>query len=427
MVPSITSQENFNKVVAEKQIVIVFFWASWHEPSAPGGQMDQVFSVLAERFTEPLFIKVEAEEVPEVSARFQISVVPTFIFLKAGNVVDKLEGANPQELKRRVEVISQTTVSNNTEQNVLTPQLTERLRALIRSAPVMLFMKGSPENPKCKFSRRMIEILMANDIKFASFDILTNEEVRQGLKVLSDWPTFPQLYVNGELVGGVDIIEELQSNGDLKSQLGIVEKSLNDRLKELINRSKVMLFMKGSSENPRCGFSRDLVKILKEANIQFDTFDILTDEEIRQGLKTYSDWPTYPQLYVNGQLIGGLDIVKEMKETGDLAEQLGVTQAIPLEQRLRTLINQSPIMLFMKGTPDHPKCGFSSQMIEILRSSGFQFGSFDILTDEEIRQGLKKLSNWPTYPQLYIDGELIGGLDIVRELQENGELDALKK
>ena len=84
----------------------------------------------------------------------------------------------------------------------------------------MLFMKGSPDAPKCGFSRQIVEILTSNNIPFASFDILTDETVRAGLKTYSDWPTFPQLYVSGEFVGGLDIIKEIAHGGDLKTQLG---------------------------------------------------------------------------------------------------------------------------------------------------------------------------------------------------------------
>ncbi len=86
-----------------------------------------------------------------------------------------------------------------------------------------------------------------------------------------------------------------------------------------------MLFMKGSPDQPRCGFSRQTVEVLSENDIQFASFDILSDEEVRAGLKVYSDWPTYPQVYVHGTLVGGLDILKEMLATGSasLKEQLG--------------------------------------------------------------------------------------------------------
>lgn len=87
-------------------------------------------------------------------------------------------------------------------------------------APVMLFMKGSPKAPQCGFSRQITEILKSNDIPFASFDILTDERVRSELKKLSDWPTYPQLYVSGEFVGGLDVIKEIASSGNLASELG---------------------------------------------------------------------------------------------------------------------------------------------------------------------------------------------------------------
>ncbi|KAI3931686.1 hypothetical protein MKW92_037834 [Papaver armeniacum] len=79
-------------------------------------------------------------------------------------------------------------------------------------------------------------------------------------------------------------------------------------------------------------------------------------------------------------------------------------------------------MLFMKGTPNEPRCGFSSKVVNALKEDGVNFGSFDILTNEEVRQGLKTYSNWPTFPQLYYKGELIGGCDIVLELHGSGEL-----
>merc|ERR1712153_274361 len=76
---------------------------------------------------------------------------------------------------------------------------------------------------------------------------------------------------------------------------------------------------------PKCGFSRQTVEMFSNLNAKYGTFDILTDDAVRQGLKTYSNWPTYPQLYVKGELVGGLDILKEMlEEEGSLAEQLGL-------------------------------------------------------------------------------------------------------
>ena len=98
-----------------------------------------------------------------------------------------------------------------------------------------------------------------------------------------------------------------------------------------------------------------------------------------------------------------------------------------LNKRLHSLITSSPIMLFLKGTPSAPRCGFSRQAIELLTSANVSFGYFNILENDEVRQGLKSYSDWPTYPQLYVKGELVGGLDIMKELaEEDGGLHPLQ-
>lgn len=93
-----------------------------------------------------------------------------------------------------------------------------------------------------------------------------------------------------------------------------------------------------------------------------------------------------------------------------------------LNQRLQKLMTQDRVVLFMKGSPDQPRCGFSRRIVDLLRTQDIEFGSFDILSDETVRSGLKVLNNWPTFPQLIINGEFVGGLDVVKEMADNGEL-----
>jgi monothiol glutaredoxin len=93
-----------------------------------------------------------------------------------------------------------------------------------------------------------------------------------------------------------------------------------------------------------------------------------------------------------------------------------------VDLRIKELINEHPVVLFMKGNPKFPQCGFSSLACQILDASGVQYHTLDVLHDQEIREGIKAFSNWPTIPQLYIKGEFIGGSDIMREMYEAGEL-----
>lgn len=371
-VADVKSREAFDAAVKSGKPVAVHFWATWCEPCV---HMDGVFAQLAADNPGSSFIRVEAEEVPEVSDAYAVSAVPFFLFFKNGKLVDQLQGANAPELTHKVglhvstpaaatnfgagasaaaDVIesvlksarSHTTSTSQTKPSAdsigapagsaskLSPDLKARLDSLLASAPVLLFMKGSADAPRCRFSSKVVAALEkdlgpASAGKFRTFDILADEEVRQGLKVLSDWPTFPQLYCEGELVGGCDIVLQMHESGELKElfrEKGVggedASGGLKERLTALVSSQSVMLFMKGTPEEPRCGFSRKVVDALRSEKVQFGSFDILSDDAVREGLKKLSDWPTYPQLYHKGELLGGCDIIMEMKENGELGSAL---------------------------------------------------------------------------------------------------------
>ncbi|MDZ3838023.1 MAG: Grx4 family monothiol glutaredoxin [Rhodospirillales bacterium] len=91
--------------------------------------------------------------------------------------------------------------------------------------------------------------------------------------------------------------------------------------------------------------------------------------------------------------------------------------------RIQQEVEENPVVLFMKGTPMFPQCGFSAAVVQVLSEAGVKFKGIDVLSDPSLREGVKQFSNWPTIPQLYIKGEFVGGCDIVREMYASGELD----
>jgi monothiol glutaredoxin len=95
---------------------------------------------------------------------------------------------------------------------------------------------------------------------------------------------------------------------------------------------------------------------------------------------------------------------------------------ITVQERIRQEITETPVVLYMKGSPVFPQCGFSAAVVQILGHLGVKFKGVDVLADQQIRQGIKEFSSWPTIPQLYVQGEFIGGCDIIREMYETGEL-----
>ena len=102
--------------------------------------------------------------------------------------------------------------------------------------------------------------------------------------------------------------------------MGTLESAITERIQSEINSQDVVLFMKGTPVFPQCGFSAAVVGVLSHLGVQFRGVNVLEDNDIREGIKTFSDWPTIPQLYVKGEFMGGCDIIKEMYETGELME-----------------------------------------------------------------------------------------------------------
>ncbi|KAJ1557174.1 Glutaredoxin 3, partial [Nowakowskiella sp. JEL0078] len=240
----ITSDEQFDSLVSKvnTSLVALNFWADWAEPCK---HLNEVFAELAVRHPKITFIKIEAENFPDISETYEVASVPTFILLQGANIVTRIEGANASLLSSSVAAFSnfKETVVKSTLITPAPPASTEdlefRLKSLINNYPVMLFMKGNPEDPRCGFSRETVEIFNQNNVDYKTFDILEDERVRQGLKDFSKWPTYPQIYIKGEFIGGLDILKEVVASGEFQKMLPTPE-TLNDRLKKLINKAPIM-------------------------------------------------------------------------------------------------------------------------------------------------------------------------------------------
>ncbi|CCH61920.1 hypothetical protein TBLA_0F03860 [Henningerozyma blattae CBS 6284] len=227
----IVDQDQFTKLTttdAEGKLLSLYFHTEWAEPCKA---MTEVFKALSEEPTQSdvSFLSIDADSNPEITELFSISAVPYFVLIQNGSILKEVSGADPKEF---IKALNETKLSINNssstgkdqqatststgndeeeddeEEEETEEELQERLIKLTQAAPVMLFMKGNPSEPKCGFSRQMVGILREHQVRFGFFDILKDDSIRQGLKKYSDWPTFPQLYLNGEFQGGLDIIKE---------------------------------------------------------------------------------------------------------------------------------------------------------------------------------------------------------------------------
>lgn len=214
-VVEISSETQFTELTRSDpdKLIALYFHTPWAQPCQT---MNSVFKTLAQANPAVLFISINADDHAEISELFEVSAVPYFILIKNSTIIKELSGADPKEFiaalnelaGKPAAAVPEVAQEPAVETKESPEALTERLTKLTSAAPVMLFMKGSPSSPQCGFSRQLVAILREHQVKFGFFDILKDDTVRQGLKTFSDWPTFPQLYINGEFQGGLDIIKE---------------------------------------------------------------------------------------------------------------------------------------------------------------------------------------------------------------------------
>ena len=209
--------------------------------------MTTVLQTLASAYpvSSPLatsWVSMNAEEVMDVSEAFNVTAVPYLVLTRNQQVLETVSGSDATKVRAAIEKHAKapssiagsngvssipsadtstkdlSTYAPATSNSATAPEhsssaikddqedLHERLTKLVKAAPVMLFMKGTPSAPQCGFSRQTVALLREQSVKYGFFNILADDEVRQGLKEFADWPTFPQLWVDGELVGGLDIV-----------------------------------------------------------------------------------------------------------------------------------------------------------------------------------------------------------------------------
>lgn len=191
----------------KNSLVILYFYI---DDSAECNQMSDIVTELSksEEKKDAAVIKINASKNEEIGKKYKVASVPAFVFLRDGDIVDNLVGADVPALSKKI------------EENIKEP-IEDRLSKLVNKAPVMLFMKGSPSTPRCGFSKQVIELLNSYNAKYETFDILEDYEVREALKKYSNWPTYPQLYVKGELIGGLDILKQLSEDDELSNILAV--------------------------------------------------------------------------------------------------------------------------------------------------------------------------------------------------------------
>ncbi|XP_012061543.1 PREDICTED: glutaredoxin-3 [Atta cephalotes] len=217
-ITELATEQAFDDFVKSKELSVLHFYAPWAEQCSQVNDVLEEMSKL-EQYKEVKFAKIEAENVPEVSLKSGIAAVPTVLLLRNSNVISRVDGVNISALTEKIKHHLNNEDAPLLNTTKTKESLDDRLKKLVNQATCMLFMKGNPANPRCGFSRTIVSILDSYKTDYKSFDILQDNDVREGLKKFSNWPTYPQLYLKGDLIGGLDIVKEMNELGELESIL----------------------------------------------------------------------------------------------------------------------------------------------------------------------------------------------------------------
>jgi Grx4 family monothiol glutaredoxin len=289
-VQTVSSDEDYKSCtesIPSSALTVLYFHAPWAEPCK---QMSTVLEALASTYPSAsppkiAFLSINAEDLPDISEEHDVTAVPYIVLRKDNSTVETISGSDAQKLRAAVEKHAGAGTSSSSNglpppQQVTRPEQQPISSASMNAAadPGQIKTSGGANNTAKTFSQ------YAPD----GADPATGPEYSS--------KKTPEL--------GTENKPSDTSADDLEA-----------RLSQLTNAAPCMLFMKGTPSAPQCGFSRQLVALLRENNVRYGFFNILADDEVRQGLKEFSDWPTFPQLYLKGELVGGLDIVKEELES----------------------------------------------------------------------------------------------------------------
>jgi Grx4 family monothiol glutaredoxin len=409
-----------------RRLTFLFFYAEWSQDSLElmgilkeyieGYVMDCVFA----------FVNSDLEKTQPLCAQLKVQHVPAGLLIDASkNVVKRFEEMDPVVI---MEAIEQEVGVFRQNFEVQKSRMYARIEKLLKDHPVICFTKGSVARPECGYTEQLFEALDDLGISYETYNVMNdNENMREWIKDYSGLPTIPQVFMGGKLIGGLDKTREAIKSGEFQKQIpkGSLKGEVDSEFEAILSEARLVLFVTSESEKDKglAGACQEAIWQLQLKGLIFRHLNLkgraLLEGRLKGLVKTED---CLPYLFLDGKALVGGKLLKEKLQSSDFKE------LVPEElfrkdvfAEIKQLVYSHNVMLFIKGTPSEPECGFTSQLIEVLAGLKVKYGYFNVYSDEYICDKLPEYSKWKTFPQVFVDGELVGGLDIVRELVAEGE------
>ncbi|TNV78818.1 hypothetical protein FGO68_gene1296 [Halteria grandinella] len=404
--------------------VLFLFWAHWYRECEI---MRRFFEELTQDHHFVKFAWADVDRDKEITKFFKVTAVPFIVMMHP----DKQEIEKVTETKRSsiLEVVTAYEAFYSQQFMKKRKQAFAEIEELLKSYPIIIFIRGSALSPECKQSEVLIDYFQKMEIKFRTVDILSNPQLKEWVKHFSGFPSFPQIFVNGKFVGSAEMVIDMIESDEFINIIPqeCIKTNALERIKVAMAKSPVVLFMKGTPTKPYDGYQQEAIQLLDKERIRYAFFDVMKDPDVRELLKEYSKCQSYPQVFISGQFMGGgLTYMKELDSLGKLSHAFPQTEIIVVaQQKIEKLVSKGKYMVFIRGMPNHPVCLESKKMMDMLQRYPRcmkELEHFDLTKDAEITKSLIEYSNFREVPQLYVDHRLVGGVEIVEGLDQTGEL-----
>ena len=406
------------------KLTFLYFYADWSQDSIELGK------VIKEYFEGYLidcnfgFVDSDQDQNLELCSKYGIENVPTAIMVNSDlEKVKIFDEIDPVTIYEAIEAQIVIAKQNFEVEKV---RAFNRLEKLTKHHKVIVFFDEDCEINQS--TTQMNKILADGQIESQNLKVENKgeENMSKWLVIFSNGLSLPLLFVEGKLVGDTTQVGKLAASGELVRRIpreciiGDVEAEYQAIIKE--ERLILLLTSDYETREKEADRCQECLKTMQLKSLIFRHLDLkgkFTLENIAR--KAVGENFELPFLYFEGRPWDGGDSLLKKMQTEDLKQSFDARLfREDVYSQIKKLINSYPVFVCIKGTPDEPECGFTVQMIEILAKYNVDYRHFNILEDHLIREKIKEFSNWKTFPQLYVNGELIGGLDIIKELIEEG-------
>jgi glutaredoxin-related protein len=266
------------------------------------------------------FAWVDCEKYTELAEKYEVETVPTMLLFHPHKTeVDKLVNPSPGSLDQEIEKQNEYYKIGLAAEK---ERVFKEIEVILGSAPLVAFIKGTPTEPKCKFTKRLLAHFSKLEIAvFKSFNILEDPRIRQWLKVYSNWQTYPQIYINKEFIGGIDVIDELVENDEF---LDVVPKECKkqppiDIFENMLDSFDLVVLIQGTPENTKCEKSKSILELMSNHSLKYVTVDYESLEgEVQSHVKSKYNVDSYPYIFLKHSTFGNEEVLKKQIEDGNL-------------------------------------------------------------------------------------------------------------